>query len=74
VNCPKFEDYVNWAMYKKNVSILIVGKVAEDNYYKGSYVGENSELLLCRLEDGVVYTTGLTMVMLYGDPLLRRVA
>jgi hypothetical protein len=29
--------------------------------------------LLCRLEDGVVYTTGLTMVMFHGDPLMRRV-
>ena len=39
----------------------------------GHYVGENSEPLLCRLEDGVVYSTGLTMVMVYGDPLIKRV-
>ena len=39
----------------------------------GRYVGENSEPLLCRLEDGVVYSSGLTMVMFYGDPLMKRV-
>jgi len=34
---------------------------------------ENSELLLCGLEDGVVYNTVLIMVMFHGDSLMRRV-
>jgi hypothetical protein len=74
VNCPSYEICVNWAKYQKNVSILLLDKVAEDNYANGVYVGENSEPLLCRLEDGVVFTTGLTMVLFHGDPLLLRVS
>jgi hypothetical protein len=42
-------------------------------YARGDYFGENSEPLVCRLEDGVVYSYGLTMIMFQGDPLLRRV-
>jgi hypothetical protein len=29
--------------------------------------------LLCRLEDGLVFTTDLTMVIFHWDPLMRRV-
>jgi len=42
-------------------------------YAEGDMLGENSERLLCRLEDGVVYNDGLRMIMLKGDPLMRRV-
>jgi hypothetical protein len=42
-------------------------------YASGVYVSENSDSLLCRLEDGVVFTTGLTMIIFHGDPLLGRV-
>jgi hypothetical protein len=73
VNCPSYEVCKKWAKYHKNVSILLVDKVAEDNYARGDYVGENSDRLLCRLDDGVVFTTGLTMIMFHGDPLMRRV-
>jgi hypothetical protein len=55
------------------VSILFVDKIAEDNYASGAFVGENSEPLLCGLDDGVVFNTGLTMIMFHGDPLLRRI-
>jgi hypothetical protein len=73
VNCPSFEVCVEWAKYQKNVSVLLLDKVAEDNYAAGYFVGENSEPLLCRLEDGIVYSFGQSMVMFHGDPLLRRV-
>jgi hypothetical protein len=63
----------NWAKYQKDLSILLVDKDAEKHYATGAYVGENSEPLLCKLEDRVVFKTGLTMVMLDEDPLLRRV-
>jgi len=36
-------------------------------------VGENSRPLLRRIEDGVVFTGGQTMLMFHGDPLMRRV-
>jgi hypothetical protein len=55
------------------VSLLLSDIVAEMHYAVGDYIGENSESLLCRLEDGVVFTTGQSMVMFYGDPLLRRI-
>ena len=72
-NCPSFDECVNWAKYQKNVSILLIDKVVEDKYAGGAYIGENSEPLLCRLEDGVVLNTDLTMMMFHGDPLMRRV-
>jgi hypothetical protein len=73
VVCPSKEICDNWVKYQKNVSILLVDRVAEENYATGSYVGENSEPLLCKLEDGVVFTTGLSMIMFHGDPLMKRV-
>jgi len=60
-------------MYQKNVSILLTDKLVEDKYARGAFVGENSEPLLCRLEDGVVLRTDLSMIMFHGDPLMRRV-
>jgi hypothetical protein len=71
--CPSKEICDNWVKYQKNVSVLLVDKVVEENYASGVYVGENSEPLLCRLEDGIFFTTGLTMIMFHGDPLMRRV-
>jgi hypothetical protein len=73
VICPSIEVCVEWALYYKNVSILLSNTLAEIYYTAGDLVGENSETLLCRLEDGVLFSTGLTMVMFIGDPLLRRV-
>jgi len=72
VICPSFEVCIDWAIYQKNVSILLNDKVAEDNYAKGKFFGDNSEPLLCRLEDGVVYKYVQSMVMFHGDPLMRR--
>jgi hypothetical protein len=72
VICPSKEICDNWVKYEKNVSVLLIDNYVEDNYASGLYVGENSESLLCRLEDGVIFTTGLTMMMFHGDPLMRR--
>ena len=55
------------------MSILVADNSVEEGKALGHYVGENSEPLLCRLEEGVVYSTGLTMIMFYGDPLMKRV-
>jgi hypothetical protein len=73
VNCPSFGVCMYWAKYHKNVSILLVDAAAWEQYALGYFIGENSEPLVCRLEDGVVYTTGLSMVMYHGDPLMKRV-
>jgi len=45
---------------------------AEEYYVSSDYVGENSENLLCRLEDSIILTTGLNMVIFHGDTLMRR--
>jgi hypothetical protein len=72
-NCRSYKICVDWARYQKNVSILMIDKIAEEHYAIGSLVGENSEPLVCKLEDGVIYFTGLNMVMFHGDPLMKRV-
>jgi hypothetical protein len=43
------------------------------NYAIGDYIGDNSEPMVCRLENRVVFTTGLSMIMFHGDPLMKRV-
>ena len=73
VNFSSFDICLDWAKYHKNVSILLLDKFAEDNYARGNFVGENSEPLVCSLEDGVVYSFGQAMVMFHGDPLLKRI-
>jgi hypothetical protein len=72
-NCPIYLDCIDWAKYHKNVSILFSDLDMELYYAEGDMLGENSEPLLCGLEDGVVYNDGLRMIMLQGDPLLRRI-
>jgi len=72
-NCPSYMICVDWAKYQKNVSILMLDTNAEEYYSNGFFVGENYEPLVCKLEDGVVYFTGLHMAMFHGDPLLKRV-
>jgi hypothetical protein len=71
-NCPSFSVCKNWAKYHKNVSILLSDIDAEESYIVGDYFGENSEPLVCRLEDGVVFISGQAMLMFHGDPLMRR--
>jgi hypothetical protein len=46
---------------------------AEENKAVGVYVGGDFEPLLCRLEDRKFLSSGLTMIMFHGEPLLRRV-
>jgi hypothetical protein len=74
VNCPSLEVCKNWAIYQKNVSILLYDFDAKVGFGLGEFVGENSEPLLCRLDDGVYNSDGIAMIMLYGVPLLRRVS
>jgi len=60
-------------MNQRNISILLNDVLAENCYANGSFLGENSKPLMCRLEDGLVYTKGFGIVMLYGDPLMGPV-
>jgi hypothetical protein len=68
-----YQVRVNWAVYQKKVSIFLFDIISEGHYVLVCFVGENSENLLCRLEDGLIFTTGLSIVVFQGDSLLRRV-
>jgi hypothetical protein len=72
-NCPSLEVCVDWALCYKNVSVFLDDysfEIASDN---GFYVGDNGEPLLCRIDDGVFLNTRSVMIMIYGEPLLKRV-
>jgi hypothetical protein len=73
VNFTSFNVSLDWAIYQKNASIFLEDLDVEVLYAEGHCVGENSEPLLCKLEDGIVYNNGLLMIMFHGDPLIRRV-
>jgi hypothetical protein len=74
VKCPGNGFCVKWTTYHRNASILISDALAELNYANGAFVGANSEPLVCSLEDGVLFSSGISMMMFHGDPLLRRVS
>jgi len=72
VICPSNYVCLNWATYQKNVSIMVPENSFEENLVLSNFVGENSKPLLCRLEYEVLFHYGTTLIMLYGDPLIRR--
>jgi hypothetical protein len=72
-NCPSWVACYRSAIYHKNVSVLFNDIDAEAKYADGTMLDVNSEPSLCRLEDGVIYKDDLRMVMLQGDPLMKRV-
>jgi len=73
VICPSVDDCWDWGAYQKTASILLDDDDVEDSFAEGFYIGENSKPLVCGLKDGILRQTGLTMIMLHGDPLMRRV-
>jgi len=72
VDCPSFEVCVKWALFHKNISIMLSDVNAELCYATRTCFGENSERLMCKLDDGVFFQYGLTMSMFHGHPLMRR--
>jgi hypothetical protein len=72
-NCPSFDDCVNWAMYHKNVSVLLSDYFFQIVSGTGGYVGWNGEPLLCRIDDGKFFNFQSVMIMFYGEPLLKRI-
>jgi hypothetical protein len=73
VICPSISVCFEWALFYKNVSLMIPDTLAELSYAIDRFFGENSKRLMCRLEDGVVERIGRKMVMFPGDPLMKRV-
>jgi hypothetical protein len=74
LNCPSYDDCWEWVKKQKSVSVLLEDKIAEIHFAAGNIIGENSEPLLCGLEDGVNYKYGQSFVMLHADPLIGRVS
>jgi len=72
-DCPSYMICVQWSINQKNLSFVLSEIDGEANYAIGEFYGENSEPLVCKLEDGVFLQTGATMYMFHGDPLTRRV-
>jgi hypothetical protein len=72
-NCIWFWDCLDWAIYQKNVSMLLPDSEAEYLFAFGFFVDENSKPFFCGLEDGVIFPYSRTMMMFPGDPLMRRV-
>jgi hypothetical protein len=72
-NCTEYWICLEWALYQKNVSILLTDTEVEYHYASGNFVDENSKPLLCGLEDGVIFPFSRTMMMFHRDPLMRRV-
>jgi hypothetical protein len=72
-NCSSLWVCVDWAKNHKNVSILFSDLNMALYYAIGITLDENFEPYLCRLEDGLVYNDDLRMIMLQGDPLMKRV-
>jgi len=64
---------MEWICNHKNISIILLDIEAEYFYAVSYLVGENSKPILCKIEDGIVFPSSLTMMMFHGDPLMRRV-
>jgi len=73
MNCPSFKVCVAWANYHKNLSIILIDKLAEECYADGEFVAENSKPYLCKLDEDVFFSFGKSMLMLHGDPLMKWV-
>ena len=72
-SCHSFWVCFDWAINHQNTSVFASDFDIEFYYYDVDTLGENSENLLCSLEEGLVYNNALRMAMLKGDPLMRRV-
>jgi hypothetical protein len=72
-DCPSIIVCLEWALGEQNVSVLVMdifGKVLTTSL---SLLRKGNKHLLCRIDDGLSYNSESVMLMLYGDPLLKRV-
>jgi hypothetical protein len=74
VKCRMDTECWEWTMIHKNVSVLVSDYWVEILVAIGGFLGENSEPLICSLEDGIIFSSGLSMIMFHGDLLMRRVS
>jgi hypothetical protein len=69
-----WEFGLSWAIIHKNTSLFLEDMEAEIMFAFSTLNHENSEPVLCKLEDGMIYNDALSMILFHGDPLLRRVS
>ena len=74
VICHTILECLIWAFYHKNVPFFMSDLSSEINIDYAYSLGKSSKPWFCRLENGMVYNKGLRMVMMKGDPLLRRIS
>jgi hypothetical protein len=72
-NCPSYKVCAYWAMYYKNVSVILSDYEFQFQTKNGRWFGGNGEPLLCGINDGVFYSVQSVMIMFYGEPLLNRI-
>jgi hypothetical protein len=70
----KIYESINWVSVHKNMSLFFDDLWIESYNYWGNFSGGYSEPVMCKLEDDLVYDKRHSMVMIHGDPLLRRVS
>jgi hypothetical protein len=52
---------------------MLPENIFEENFVLSNFVGENSKPLFCRLENELLFHYNTTLIMMYGDLLMRRV-
>jgi hypothetical protein len=58
----------------KNMSVFATDLIIDYFFAFDRQLFEISQTMMCKLEDGMVYNYGLSMIMFHADPLLRRVS
>jgi len=67
-------ECANWAFYHKYDPFFISDRSAVINIDYAHILSKSSKSWFCRLQNEMVYNKGLRMVMMKGEPLLRRVS
>jgi hypothetical protein len=73
VPCLNSSVCLKWAHDYKNISIILDEANIEEKYATSSLMDENSKPLICSLDDGIIMTVNIVMMMHVGDPLLERI-
>jgi hypothetical protein len=73
VLCPNSSACLKWAHDYKNISMILDEANIEEKYATSSLLDENSKPLICSLDDGIMLTVSIVMIMHVGDPLLERI-
>jgi hypothetical protein len=73
VLCLNYSVCFKWAHDYKNISIILDEVDIEEEFAGSSLMDKNSKPTICSLDDGIVMTVHIAMMMHVGDPLLERI-